>query len=107
MSNNKQSVTERVIDEKVMNKGIHILDYFDFNIKMAVSHLLLTLEMMYNNKLGQDQILFYQNVLYWVTRVYKPKNGQNSWQICPICSEYNSHKPDCKLKMYNGNKTDK
>jgi hypothetical protein len=106
MSNNKQ-MTERIIDEKVMHKGIHILDYFQFDIKMTVSHLLLTLEMMYNHKIGQDEIVFYQNVLYWVTRVYKPKNGQNSWQICPICGLYDSHKEDCKIKMYNGNKTNK
>ena len=100
-------MTERIIDEKVMRKGIHLLDYFDFNIKMAVSHCLLTLELMYDKKIGQDEVVFYQNVLYWITRVYQPKNGQNAWQICPICKGYNQHEPNCKLALYNGNKTDK
>lgn len=90
----------RNINEEVIQKGSHLLDYFDFSIKHTVSHLLLTLEMMYNNKIGSDKIELYQNVLYWVTKIYKPKEGVNSWQICPICNTNNGHTEECSIQKY-------
>jgi len=90
----------RNTSEEVVQKGSYILDYFDFSIKHTVSYLLLTLEMMNDNKIGNDEIKFYQDVLYWVTRVYKPKDGINKWQICPICNLYSTHSEDCTIKKY-------
>lgn len=89
----------KTLDPSVIDKGNHLLKQFDMSIKYTVTHLITTLELMYRSKIEHDTVTFYLDVLYYVTKVYKPVNENNPWQICPICSEVGHHADHCSIKQ--------
>jgi len=91
----------RQINQKVIDHGNHILKQFDNSIKYTVTHLITTLELMYRSKIEHDTITFYLDTLYYVTKVYKPKDEQNPWQICPVCGGVENHSDECAIQKHN------
>ena len=65
----------RDITPEVKFKALHIIDYFDKSRSHAIAHLLLTLEMMYNFGRPQEEIKLYQDVLYYVSKVWEGGSG--------------------------------
>jgi len=95
------------IKDSVKWKAHKILDAFDGNVNYCVSHCLEMLDTLHSTKAEFSVVEFYQDVLFYVTRVYEPKEGRTEWGICPVCDGYKNHSRKCVLSLYEENKTHK
>lgn len=61
---------ERIITDEIKYKAIHVLDYFNFDRKHTIAHLLLSLDLLYSVKAPEEMMKTYQDVLYYVSKVW-------------------------------------
>jgi len=88
------------IEETHKNKAHKLLHEFDGEISYVISHCLETLELLYKIGANMTEIYFYQNVLYYVSKIYEPESEQNRYKICPICRGYGNHTDECFISIY-------
>lgn len=103
----KKISMEKKIKDSVKWKAHKIIDAFEGNIKHCVSHCLEMLDTLHSTKAKFSVIEFYQDVLFYLTRVYEHNDGRAEWGICPVCDGYKNHSRKCVLSLYEENKSHK
>lgn len=106
MTISKKVLRNKDIKDSVKWKAVKLLSEFDGNRIHVVAHCLEMLDTLSSVKAELSVVEFYQQVLYFITRVLE-HDGETLWGKCPICKKMNEHDKDCYISIYEGNKTHK